>query len=439
MVSDTVPLVLPIIRSYVLGSIMMWKLKWTKKRTTDLMVKTFGTTELHKALCQLAVASGRGAPSKRRDGGTRSGDEAYAGDIYALIEELDEGNLLPEIVVPCDELSRCPVDTGREDDPTILTRMDRLEQMVKQVLDRVPTDTPTAAAVGAGGGKPRTVGGGGAIPRTGGGGNSGDGAGAGGVFEQALARARSSSFSQGRGRGRTSSVASRADMVQESDANEPVTQSQPWADVVAGGLKRGRAGQRDEEGFIIPGRPARKIVPKGTSTIDLRECGTLCAPIERYVGKTGKRVTKEIVEQVLKKCAAKLPGGDQLEILEVEQVNGHLQHVQTKAWKVTVPFNYRAIMDNKETYPVGWEYRAYFAPRGERGDTSGKRRRQGEPPCDPMVAHLIQQAEREKVSAQQTEDDRYREQLTAGIRAGVAEELAKNAEATGPEGEIPMV
>ena len=422
MAADTALSVRPIIRSYVLGSIMMWKLKWTKKVTTDLIVKTFGTKKLHEAICQLAVASGRGAPSKRRDGGTRSGDEAYACDIYALIEELEDGLMLPEIVVPCEDLNKCPVDTGRDDDPTILTRMDRLEQMVKLVLDRVPTSTPTAGAVG----------GGGAIPRTGGGG--------GGGFGQALARARSSSISQGRERGRTGSLSSRAEMVQESGAKEPETPVQRWADVVVGGgTKRGRAGHRDEEGFQIPGRPARKAVPKGTSTVDLREYGPLCAPIERYVGKTDKRVTKEIVVQVLKECAAKLPGGDQLEILEVEQVNGHLQHVQTRAWKVTVPFRFRAIMENKETYPVGWEYRAYFAPRGERGDASGKRRRQGESQGDSMVSQLIQQAEREKVSAQQTEDDQFREQLMAGIKAGVAEELAKNAEATGPEGEIPMV
>jgi hypothetical protein len=397
---------------------MMWKLKWTKKKTMDLMVKTFGSNELYEALCQLTGAVRRDAPGKKRDGATRTGIEAYALDIFLLLQELGDTDAMPEIVVPCTELSRCPVDTGRDDDPTILTRMDRLEQAVRQVLDKVPAAAaPAADAVGANG----------TVPRAGPG------------FGPALARGRSIS----QGRQRAVSVAGRREQVAQVATTEPgeVQVQQPWADVAAagaaaGGVKRGRAGHRDGDGFQIPGRPARKSVPKGTSTVDLRQYGALCAPIERYVGKTDPRLTPEIVTEVLKRSAAAVPGGENLEIIDVVQVNGHLEHVRTKAWKVTVPYSSRAIMDNPATYPEGWEHRAYFAPRGERSGEGGKRPRQGEPQGGAIVTELLQQAERDKVASQQAEEDRFQVRVLAGVEARMAEERAKQPEAAGPVGPV---
>ena len=48
-------------------------------------------------------------------------------------------------------------------------------------------------------------------------------------------------------------------------------------------------GATDENGFRVPGRPPRKAVPRGTSTVDLSMLGgVVAAPIDRYVGNTGQ-------------------------------------------------------------------------------------------------------------------------------------------------------
>ena len=172
-----------------------------------------------------------------------------------------------------------------------------------------------------------------------------------------------------------------------------------------GGLKRLRPGTTDEDGFRVPGRPARKAVPRGASTVDLSELGgAVVAPIERYVGNTPQRVTEDIVAKALKLCAAGLPGAPALEVIKVEQINSHLQQARTKAWKVTVPYSCREVMDNKELYPPGWTHRAYFAPRQEKN----KKARSGQEQEGSVVDTLIQAEERAAVTRQQEQEDLVR-------------------------------
>ena len=99
----------------------------------------------------------------------------------------------------------------------------------------------------------------------------------------------------------------------------------------------GQPGDVDSEGFRVPGRLARKAVPKGSSTVDLSHLGrSVVAPLERYVGGTNLGVTEQEVRAVLKECAAALEGGDKLEMLKVEKLTGHAS-ARTQSWKLTVP------------------------------------------------------------------------------------------------------
>ena len=100
-----------------------------------------------------------------------------------------------------------------------------------------------------------------------------------------------------------------------------------WAGRAAAGTKRGKPGDVDSDGFIIPGRPVRKPAPKGSSKVDLAELGdNIVAPIERYVGNTSMDITADLVEKVLMKCSEGLNEGSPLEIIKVQEIGTHLKN-----------------------------------------------------------------------------------------------------------------
>ena len=137
--------------------------------------------------------------------------------------------------------------------------------------------------------------------------------------------------------------------------------------------KRSRPGDVDGDGFRVPGRPARKAVPKGCSTVDLSGMArAVVAPLDRYVGGINRDATEEDVREVLKKCATALPGGDKMVVSNMLKLTGH-PSARTQSWKFTVPYSCRQLLDNPALYPQGWTHRAYFAPRGDRSkrQTSG--------------------------------------------------------------------
>ena len=127
----------------------------------------------------------------------------------------------------------------------------------------------------------------------------------------------------------------------------------------------------DNDGFRVPGRPARKAVPKGCSTVDLSGMArAVVAPLDRYVGGINRDATKEDVLAVLRKCAAELPGGDKIVFSGLEKLTGH-PSARTQSWKFTVPYSCRQLLENPALYPQGWTHRAYFAPRGDRRQKEG--------------------------------------------------------------------
>ena len=223
--------------------------------------------------------------------------------------------------------------------------------------------------------------------------------------------------------GRFGAAMERARSLSRSREQEQEGQLTTWAGITAAGaqvgLKRTRQpGDKDADGFIVPGRPVRKVVPNGSSKVDLSGLGgVMVAPIDRYIGNTDLRVTKEMVMAALTQCAAGLEGKPALEIEDVVRINRDLPNARTAAWKVTVPYKHKDLMNNPELYPPGWTHRAYFAPRGE----NTKRPRHEGGRNSAMVENLIQEDGRLQVRNQQSAEDlRVKRLIEAGIAAGLA-------------------
>ena len=349
-----------ILCSAVLATVHMWVGKWQKSTVVEKIVKQFSETDVYDALKLLCDVCGREDPKKRQDSNKRPKGEAFANDIHDTVLELDNSNKLPEIVVSSFQVKFCPVETVSDSDPGVLVRMERLEnaflemarrpaavQTVQQAAPCQPAVTsarPAAASVTAVRPGASSVS---AVERSG----------AAGGFGQAMERARS---------------LSRDGRQEQGGAGREQSGSRPdsYAERAA---KRRRPGDMDSDGFRVPGRPARKALPKGCSTVDLSGMArAVVAPQERYVGGINRDATKEDVMEVLKKCAAALPGGSKIEFSGLEKLTGH-PSARTQSWKFTVPYSCRQLLDNPALYPAGWTHRAYYAPREDRSkrQTSG--------------------------------------------------------------------
>ena len=335
----------PIVKSALLGTVHMWIGKWRKPAVTQEIVKHFAEADVFSALKLLCEVCSLPAPTPRNDSINRTKGEQLAMDIYDTVQELDKRDKLPEILVPSQQLHFCPVETVKDSDPGILVRMENLEKAVMKMVNQpavvqtVQQAAPRQSAVIPAG--PAAAASVIVAPNTGK---------TAGVFGAALERARSLSRDgrQGqRGEGR------------EQSGNRPDSYAERAA-------KRSRPGDVDGDGFRVPGRPARKPVPKGCSTVDLSSMNRpVVAPLDRYVGGINLNATEDDVREVLQRCAAALAGGDKMVFTGLEKLTGH-PSARTQSWKFTVPYSCRQLLDNPALYPQGWTHRAYFAPRGDR-------------------------------------------------------------------------
>ena len=381
-----------IVNSVLLATIQMWSGKFGKTLVMERIVKNFSETEVYDGMKMLSEVCSLPNPKPRKDSPGRTKAEALAKDIHELLYDLDKENKLPKIVVSSSEVQFCPVDIVNDSEPGILVRMQRLEKAVTDMLSKPAAvqSVQTVQQVAASGtaGWP-------AAPAEG--------------FGAALDRARSLSRSREEGRRGQGGAGAR-----DLSGGQGLT----WAERTAKrsrpeGAGAGRPGDVNSEGFRVPGRPARKAVPKGCSTVDLSHLGrSVVAPVERYIGGTILGATEDDIKAVLKDCAAVLEGGDKLEILKVERLTGHAS-ARTQSWKVTVPFICQQLLENPALYPPGWTHRAFFAPRGERSKRpiEGGRREAGR-----REAGLAQEQERI--------DRMVEERVTAGVAARMAESAA---------------
>ena len=125
----------------------------------------------------------------------------------------------------------------------------------------------------------------------------------------------------------------------------------------------------------LPTRKPRKF-GNGTSTVALEDIapGGLTGPVDYYIGNTDKRADGDIIARVLKKCAAPLEGGADLEVIEVELLTSE-ENPRTKCWKVTVPFKFKNLMEKDEMYLPGWKHRKFFGSRKKGNDNNAKKSR----------------------------------------------------------------
>ena len=240
----------------------------------------------------------------------------YAQNLTSTMYDMMNQNRYPDYVVPAREIHSLPLETFSETEIGLSVRMEKLEKAVQELVRR-PAGPPNQA----------------------------------GYLAAALERGRS--LSQRRvltaARATTPVRLGGVEAAALPGVSIPAEEDQStYADRV----KRTR---QDDEGFVLQGRKRRQNVAKGSSKVDLSdELGeSVSAPLLFYVGNTNLPVTKEFLNKVLVKCAAKLEGTPELQVLEVEEANKDLQFRRTKSWKVTVPYSMKSVMENSELYPPG--------------------------------------------------------------------------------------
>ena len=128
----------PIVSCALLATVKMWMNMWSKSNVTDAIVKNFSEIQVFDALKLLREVGGLDPPGPRNNSCLRPKGEAIASDIHDVFMDLDKKNKLPEIVVSCDQLRFCPVETASDNDPGILVRMERLERAVRDMLVQPP-------------------------------------------------------------------------------------------------------------------------------------------------------------------------------------------------------------------------------------------------------------------------------------------------------------
>ena len=137
--------------------------------------------------------------------------------------------------------------------------------------------------------------------------------------------------------------------------------------------------------------------------------------VNYYIGNTDKKADGDIIARVLKKCAAPLEGGADLEVLDVELLTSE-DNPRTKCWRVTVPFKFKSVMEMDELYLPGWKHRKFFGTRKKAGDNQAKKSR-----VENMnqVEAMIQERERENEVIRQRHE-REQAQLAAAPPSSTA-------------------
>ena len=57
----------PILRNHILGTVLMWINKWSKKQVSELIIKLFVDHDVYEAFCKLSEASELPPPQKHRN------------------------------------------------------------------------------------------------------------------------------------------------------------------------------------------------------------------------------------------------------------------------------------------------------------------------------------------------------------------------------------
>ena len=104
----------------------------------------------------------------------------------------------------------------------------------------------------------------------------------------------------------------------------------------------------------------------------------------------------------------------------MEQLGNKNANPRTKAWKVTVPYKFKEMMEKDELYPCGWTHRKFH---GTRSSENNRKTRAD----DALVRQVLQEVfkERERIKEQemikQAEEERH-EQQRKKAKTDVSEE-----------------
>ena len=124
------------IESLLLGTVHMWHSRHNKKEVVELVLQHFVAEDVFKAMVDLAQCAGGAEPKKHNNSAARSAGEAYAPEVYDMLDNLSKSGKLPKIVVPSLLLGQVPLTTIKSgDDTTVSVRLDSLDNSVKQLTD----------------------------------------------------------------------------------------------------------------------------------------------------------------------------------------------------------------------------------------------------------------------------------------------------------------
>ena len=378
----------------VLGVVNWWSTKFSHKQVQAMVERNFDQEEILDAQKVLAKALGETVePKKRQNSQLRPAVEAQAEDICDKVDTLIKENRMPKVLIPCDQLGRVPLSTlNISDEQSVCARLESLEQRMTKMCESVEkfqevaktTSLPQVVVTTAGTRQVPTV----SQPQTYAQAAGGQSAGVTAKVGGAPSLLHPQGYDQV---GQFAGISAQLSR-QIRERSPSVKRKNPEDDVKERGTKETT-------------RKPRKV-GNGASKIALEDIESegLAGPVDYYIGNTDKRADGDIIARVLRKCAAQLDGGADLEVLEVELLTSE-ENPRTKCWKVTVPFKFKNLMENDEMYLPGWKHRKFFGTRKKWTDNTKKSRLEAKDQVEAMLRERELEAEQLKIRHEKELED----------------------------------
>ena len=348
----------------VLGVVNWWSTKFSHKQVLAMVEKNFNQEEILDAQKVLAKALGEADPKKRQNSQLRPAVEAQAEDLCDKVDTLIKEDKMPRVLIPCDQLGKVPLATlSISDEQSVCARLESLEARMTKMCDVIArSQANPAQALGNRVGPylsvtPPGIGDGVAQPH-------GYAAAVRGQTPQSAGAREDRATGAGHGVNAGHVGGAGASLGVHVRSRSPsVKRKNPEDD------------SKEKVPKEFPPRKPRKL-GNGASKVDLDDIapGGLAGPVNYYIGNTDKRADGDIIARVLKKCAAPLEGGADLEVLEVELLTAE-ENPRTKCWKVTVPYKFKDLMEKDDLYLPGWKHRKFFGSRKKGTENQAKKSR----------------------------------------------------------------
>ena len=355
----------------VLGVVNWWSTKFSHKQVLAMVEKNFNQEEILDAQKALAKALGEAVdPKKRQNSQLRPAVEAQAEDLCDKVDTLIKEDKMPRVLIPCDQLGKVPLATlSISDEQSVCARLESLEARMTKMCDAISRSQANPVH-GNRGGPYLSV----SPPCTGDGGAQPYGYAA-AVKGQALQSAEGGKVLRRDAAGQVAGAGGLGVHAGQVGGAAPGLGVHVRSRSPSVKRKNPEDEKEDKPSKEFPPRKPRKL-GNGASKVDLEDIapGGLAGPVNFYIGNTDKRADGDIIARVLKKCAAPLEGGADLEVLEVELLTTE-ENPRTKCWKVTVPYKFKGLMEKDDLYLPGWKHRKFFGSRKKSSENQAKKSR----------------------------------------------------------------